>query len=190
VPAFVVGAGIASAMTADRTNPASDETYVTGTRPVAQWSVAMARDGAEYRWVRSTGRVHRYRPQQEGQLQTRWGPAPPVLASAIRRFFPAGEWVNAAEIAYCESGWNPRALADTVASRGPCGTRYQLPNGQWATTERSRGYFQINGCSHPQWDSDDLYDPERNAEAAAHLHRQRGNWGAWFISAGKLGLPR
>src|SRR5829696_5033133 len=155
MPAFVVGPVIARAMTADGVKPATDETHVLGSRAAVQWSLALADDGTEYRWVRATDQVYRYRSGEPTSdvLHTRFGIAPPELAAAIRAAFPAPHWIDAAEIAFQESRWNARALADTVSTRGPCGTRYQLADGQWATTEYSRGYFQINGCAHPAWNS-------------------------------------
>jgi hypothetical protein len=57
---FVVGPGMAQAMTDDSTTPASDEIYVHGNRTDAQWSEAMGRNGTFYRWVRETNQVYRF----------------------------------------------------------------------------------------------------------------------------------
>jgi len=189
---FAVGAGIAQAMTADGTTPASDESYVTGKGPDVQWSQAMGANGTQYRWLKATNRIYRYVPVQSGgrDIRTRFGVPPADLVAGICSAFPQSEWVNAAEIAYYESGWRPRAILDTVAVYGPCGTFYHLADGELASTEYSRGYFQINGCAYPQWNTDALFDPLTNAQAAAQLYARRGNWGDWWISAGKLGLPR
>src|SRR5437868_15515715 len=54
---FVVGPGLAQAMTEDRTTPASDEVYVHGNRTQSQWSEAMGRNGTLYRWVQATNVV-------------------------------------------------------------------------------------------------------------------------------------
>jgi hypothetical protein len=59
---FVVGPGIAQAMTQDGTAPASDEVYVYGNRTEALWSQAVAQNGTVYRWLRSTNRVYRFPP--------------------------------------------------------------------------------------------------------------------------------
>src|SRR5437879_2344331 len=45
---FVVGPGLAAAMTEDGTTPASDEIYVHGNRGESQWSEAMGRNGTLY----------------------------------------------------------------------------------------------------------------------------------------------
>jgi hypothetical protein len=189
---FVVGTGIAQAMTADGTTPASDEVYSTGNGPDVQWSQAMGGNGTQYRWLKATNTVHRYPsgPAGASQLRTRFGIPPADLVAAVCSAFPPDQWVNAAEVAYYESGWRPRALLDTVSVYGACGTSYRLPDGQRATTEYSRGYFQINGCVYKEWNTDALFDPLTNAQAAAQLYRRRGNWGDWWLSAGKLGLPR
>jgi len=60
--AFTVGAGIVQAMTADGTQPASDEIYINGNSPQAEWSEAMGSNGTVYRWLRTTNTIHRYRP--------------------------------------------------------------------------------------------------------------------------------
>jgi hypothetical protein len=59
---FVVGPGIAQAMTQDGTTPASDEVYVHGNRPESEWSEAMGRNGKIYRWVPATNRTYRSSP--------------------------------------------------------------------------------------------------------------------------------
>lgn len=55
-PTYVVGEGILAAMAANDDDPASDEQYGPA------WSEAMGTSGAIYRWLRATGRVHRYDP--------------------------------------------------------------------------------------------------------------------------------
>jgi hypothetical protein len=120
-------------------------------------------------------------------IRTRFGDAPADLSDAVRRLFPAAEQINAAEVAHVESQWNPRAFLDTVSQFGPCGTQITLENGNPAVTERSRGYFQLNGCAHPEWDSDDFFDCDTNVGAAVQLFNASG-WQAWYYSAKSLGL--
>jgi LysM repeat protein len=60
--AFTVGSGITQAMTADGTQPASDEVYINGNSPQAEWSEAMGTNGTVYRWLRTTNTIYRYRP--------------------------------------------------------------------------------------------------------------------------------
>lgn len=59
---FTVGSGIMQAMTADGTQPASDEIYINGNSPQAEWSEAMGANGTVYRWLRTTNTIYRYRP--------------------------------------------------------------------------------------------------------------------------------
>ena len=87
MPTYVVGPGLAQAMTQDETTPASDELYVNGNRAEAQWSEAMALNGAVYRWVRATNRVHRFSP---GGRQS-------SLATKLRRVIQIGQ----------SKGWKP-----------------------------------------------------------------------------------
>ena len=74
------------------------------------------------------------------RIVTQFGSAPLDLSIGIRSNFPPAEHVRAAEVAHCESSWDTDAFANTSA-------------------ERSRGYFQINGMAHPQWDNDAMFDP-------------------------------
>ncbi len=125
-------------------------------------------------------------PPDDEPIRTRFGDAPRDLSAAIRRLFPREQWLNAAEVAHCESGWNRTCLADTTWL-GPCGTPYTLSNGKPALTEVARGYFQINGCAHPQWNSEEMFDCERNVEAAWRLYQLHG-WRPWLYSAQLLKL--
>ena len=125
-------------------------------------------------------------PDFEDYIYTEFGRAPDDLADAIRKHFPPAQVVNAARIAFCESSWRQYALADTT-DRGPCGTPYTLADGRGAVTEIARGYFQINGCAHPEWNDDSLYDTEKNVLAARQLFGERG-WQPWLYSAQRLGL--
>jgi hypothetical protein len=137
------------------------------------------RDGYEWQPVRYDGRdgyiaatyldctVHDDDHDESGdRIMTQFGRAPLDLSIGIRRNFPPAEHVRAAEIAHCESSWNSRAFN---------------PSG-----ERSRGYFQINGVAHPQWDNDSMFDPAKNCEAAGQLFQQSG-WQPWSC-AGVLGI--
>src|SRR5829696_605766 len=60
--AFTVGSGIRQAMAADGTTAASDEVYHIGNGPDVQWSEAIGQNGTVYRLIKTTGRVHRFRP--------------------------------------------------------------------------------------------------------------------------------
>jgi uncharacterized protein YgiM (DUF1202 family) len=93
------------------------------------------------------------------RIVTQFGRAPLDLSIGIRRNFLPAEHVRAAEVAHCESGWNTNAFANT-------------------SVERSRGYFQINGKAHPQWDSNAMFDPVQNCQAAGELFQQSG-WVPW-----------
>ncbi len=129
-------------------------------------------------------------PSGAGGIVTRYGIAPGTLSDLIRLYWLSSEWVNAASVAYLESHWRPTAVADTRGRAGGlCNQPYTLPDGRHALTEYSVGYFQINVCAHggtfAEW-----ADGERNVSYAAGLYRARGNYGAWFYSAGILGLPR
>jgi len=124
------------------------------------------RDGFEWQPVRFAGRdgfiattFLDCSPNHGERIATRFGRAPRDLSIGIRANFPADEHVRAAEVAHCESTWNTRAFADT-------------------NIERSRGYFQINGMAHPQWDNDTMFDPAQNCQAAGVLFRQSG-WVPW-----------
>jgi hypothetical protein len=129
-------------------------------------------------------------PSESGGLVTRYGIAPGTLSDLIRLYWPPSEWVNAASVAYLESHWRPQAVADTRGRAGGlCNQPYTLSDGRPARTEYSVGYYQINICAHggtfAEW-----ANPDRNVSYAAQLYRARGNYGAWFYSAGQLGLPR
>jgi cell wall-associated NlpC family hydrolase len=77
---FVVGPGIARAMTDDATTPASDEIFVHGNRAETQWSEAMGENGKLYRWVKATNTVHRYSS----------GPRQVTLAAKLQTVVDAG----------------------------------------------------------------------------------------------------
>src|SRR5215813_48420 len=82
---FVVGPGIAQAMTDDATTPASDEIYVHGNRTSTQWSEAIGRNGIIYRWIAVSNGVHRYRQGATG------------IAAKLQRVVDAGR----------AKGWKP-----------------------------------------------------------------------------------
>jgi hypothetical protein len=65
---FVLGPGLAQAMTDDSTTPASDEIFVHGNRSEAQWSEAMASNGKIYRWVRATNATYRFTSRSAAAL--------------------------------------------------------------------------------------------------------------------------
>ena len=80
------------------------------------------------------------------------------------------QWASFAYIAFLESGYD--AGADVVDTNG----------------KRSRGYFQVNGV-WPQYDSEAMFIGPENVRAAQFIYDQQG-YGAWWNSAGILGLPR
>src|SRR5574341_2595073 len=78
-----------------------------------------------------------------GGLVTRYGVAPAAFSDLIRQYWPSSEWVNAASVAYLESHWRSSAVADTRGRAGGlCNQRYTLPDGRYALTEYSVGYFR------------------------------------------------
>lgn len=116
---------------------------------------------------------------------------PAELWEGICEFFPEDEWMNAAEIARLESGWDPFALNDSATEAGGCGIVIGSRGGVSITSERSVGYFQINACNFPDWEWQRLYNARHNC-GTAHLiwANAGGKWGGpWFFSARKLGLP-
>ena len=112
---------------------------------------------------------------------------PDELWVAIVEFWPGEEWLNAARIAYLESGWNAFAVANTVSDRVPCGAPLRVEDGVEVVAERSVGYFQINSCNFPSWEWQRLYNARHNAGTAHLLWSLRG-WGPWYFSAMTLGL--
>lgn len=70
---------------------------------------------------------------------------------------------TAAAIALAESGGNPNALCDSCSG----------------VPEYSVGLWQINLNAHPQWNSTDMRDPFKNAQAAVSLQKARGNFTDW-----------
>lgn len=114
--------------------------------------------------------------------------APAELQLAIKTFWPESEWNNAASIAFLESGWNYNAENDsTQGGAYPCGTVVAEKNGTQITAEHSIGYFQINMCNYPDWDSRYMFNAMQNAGTAHALWDQRG-WEPWYFSATELGL--
>lgn len=126
-----------------------------------------------------------------GTIVTRYGSPPPAIEAAIREYWPQSEWVNIAEVGYLESGWRADAYADTTwRAGGLCGVRYLLPDGTPALTEKSAGWLQVNICAHGM-DRAHWSDPSNASRKGYDLYVSRGyKYGAWWISAGKLGLPR
>jgi hypothetical protein len=114
--------------------------------------------------------------------------APEELQVAIRKFWPEDQWDNAAGISYLESGWRYNAEMDsTQGGTVPCGTVIDTRNGVAITAEHSIGWFQINVCNYPSWDSRYLFNTEQNAGTAHMLWDERG-WQPWYFSAQQLGL--
>lgn len=119
------------------------------------------------------------------QLVTRYGTVPLEVSDAIMIAWPSNLWLDAAELSYLESGWNPRAVNDTVSTIGPCGTPYLLRDGRRAVTEKSVGLFQINVCAHG--DDPRYTEPLFNAQKGYSLYKASG-WRPWTYSATALGL--
>lgn len=114
--------------------------------------------------------------------------APEELQQAIKEFWPESEWNNAASISYLESGWKYNAEADTTNMGAiPCGTVIDERDGVKVTAEHSLGWFQINVCNYPDWDSRYLFNTRQNAGTAHDLWAHRG-WQPWYFSAEQLGL--
>ena len=141
-------------------------------------------------------------PSGRGPGNSQWQPAavpladryghqcPDDLAAAIEHYFSRDQWVNAASIAYAESGYNAGAQNDTTnpqsaSYRGPCGTRYSCPAGT-CSSENSQGYFQVNTCAHGHSDDGYFLDTDQNVAYAAQLYATSG-WCAWGTAPG-LGL--
>lgn len=115
--------------------------------------------------------------------------APAELQLAIRTFWPAEEWDNAASIAKLESGWDAFALDDTASAAGGCGRYLRTQNGVRVFSERSVGYFQINACNFREWEWQRLYNAMHNAGTAHMLWDNAGQgWRPWYFSATQLGL--
>src|SRR5437773_2915442 len=115
--------------------------------------------------------------------------APLELAGAIRQFWPATEWDNAASVALLESGFDAFALNDSTTPATPCGAYLRTQDGVRITAERSVGYFQINSCNYPDWEWQRLYNATHNAGTAHQLWDQAGqSWSPWYFSASELGL--
>jgi hypothetical protein len=115
---------------------------------------------------------------------------PSELWAEIGEFFPESEQLNAANIAYLESGWNAFALNDSATEAGGCGVPLGERNGIQITSERSIGYFQINSCNFPDWEWQRLYNARHNVGTAHLLWDRAGRkWsGPWYFSAAALGL--
>jgi hypothetical protein len=115
--------------------------------------------------------------------------APDELRVAISRYWPIGEWENAASIALLESGFDAFALNNTTDAFYPCGTVLNHRDGVAITAERSVGYFQVNSCNFPGWEWQRLYNADHNAGTAHLLWENAGeSWRPWYFSARKLGL--
>lgn len=113
--------------------------------------------------------------------------APAELAIAIREYFPASEWDNAARVSYLESGWNWDAEANTTDVTHPCGSLRAVRDGVRITAEWSIGYFQINWCNYMDWDRCSLWNVRQNV-GTAHDLWSRAGWRPWYFSAQQLGL--
>lgn len=114
--------------------------------------------------------------------------APEELAAAIREFWPAEEWDNAAAVAQKESGWSAFAEANTTDAAHPCGSFLRYQGGVRVTAERSIGWFQINACNLPaDWTPEHLFNTRHNAGTAHEMWSRRG-WSPWYFSATSLGL--
>lgn len=110
-------------------------------------------------------------------MKTFTGPCP-VTARVLLRweitilalmYWPGDEVQNAVDVCWLESGFQTAA---------------HNSNG-----EDSRGLWQINvvSAAHPSLAGLNLFDPQVNAYYAYRIWQSSG-WGAWFNSAGALGL--
>ncbi len=96
--------------------------------------------------------------------------------------------MDAARVAYLESGWCSGAIADTrPLAGGRCNEPYTLPDGRRALTEWSVGLWQVNRCVWPEETPGELLTVDGNAKRAAAIYAQQG-WAAWLYSAQRLGL--
>jgi hypothetical protein len=132
----------------------------------------------------------RYREARRADLPvTAFDDAPAELQVAITEFWPPDEWINAAQVAKLESGWDAFAVNDTRRPDAPCGTTIEVRNGVPIAAEYSIGYYQINSCNFPQWEPQRFYNARHNA-GTAHLlwDRAGGRWTPWFYTARDLGL--
>lgn len=112
---------------------------------------------------------------------------PAELWDGIVEFWPEAEWIDAADIALLESGWNAFAVNDSTGPLSPCGSPIRIQDGVQVVAERSVGYFQINACNFPDWEWQRLYNARHNAGTAYLLWSERG-WSPWYFSAKQLGL--
>lgn len=114
---------------------------------------------------------------------------PTELWDSITEFWPESEWINAANIARLESGFNAFALDDSATPNGGCGVPLRTVDGVLITSERSVGYFQINSCNYPDWEWQRFYNARHNAGTAHAIWAERGgSWWPWYFSAKQLGL--
>lgn len=114
---------------------------------------------------------------------------PIELWVSIQEFWPEGEWINAADVARIESGFDAFALDDTATAHGGCGVTLGERDGVRIVAERSVGYFQINSCNFPSWEWQRFYNARHNAGTAHLLWDNAGqSWRPWYFSATKLGL--
>lgn len=114
---------------------------------------------------------------------------PQELWVSISEFWPESEWINAANIARIESGFDAFALDDTATPNGGCGVEIGQRDGVSITSERSVGYFQLNSCNFPGWEWQRFYNARHNAGTAHALwDGAGGKWTPWFFSAHQLGL--
>lgn len=114
---------------------------------------------------------------------------PDELWISIQEFWPEEEWINAANIAGLESGFDAFAVADTATAAGGCNVPLGERDGVQTFSERSVGYFQINHCNFPSWEWQRFYNARHNAGTAHLLWTQAGDkWSPWYFSAKRLGL--
>jgi hypothetical protein len=114
---------------------------------------------------------------------------PLELWVSICTFWPQEEWLNAANVARLESGFDAFADADTTGPGAPCGAALGTVSGVEVMAEHSVGYFQVNVCNYPTWVWQRLWNAYQNAGTAHMIWANAGeSWSPWYFSCRKLGL--
>lgn len=89
-----------------------------------------------------------------------------IYGYAANAGFSGSDLVTAVAIALAESGGNANAYNPELAAQALNGA----PDGQG-----SAGLWQIYQFAHPEFEGEDLYDPQTNANAAFSVYSDAGN---------------